>query len=54
MYNNFFTDNYHVNCYELIGIDNRKLNLGLSILYNQIIQEYIDDECWLFSAMKIL
>lgn len=48
MYSKFFTSNNNVNCYDLIGIDNRQLNRGLPIIYNEVIENYINDDCWLF------
>jgi len=48
MYNKFFTSNAHVNYYDLVGIDNRQLNRGLPIIYNEIIENHINDNCWLF------
>lgn len=48
MYSRFFTSNINVNCYDLIGIDNRRLNRGLPIIYNEVIENKINDDCWLF------
>lgn len=48
MYSRFFTSNPNVNCYELIGIDNRQFNRGLPIIYNEAIKNHINDDCWLF------
>ncbi len=48
MYNGFFTSNTNVNGYDLIGIDNRRLNRGLPIIYNEVIENHINDDCWLF------
>ena len=48
MYDSFFTNNFYVNCYALIGIDNRSQNRGLSSIYNEIIDDFIDEDCWLF------
>jgi hypothetical protein len=48
MYNRFFTSSANVNCYDLIGIDNRRLNRGLSIIYNEVIENHTNDDCWLF------
>lgn len=48
MYTRFFTSNANVNYHDLIGIDNRPINRGLPVIYNEIIQKYINDDCWLF------
>jgi hypothetical protein len=48
MYSKFFTFNTNVNCYNLIGIDNRQLNRGLPVIYNEVIEDHINDDCWLF------
>lgn len=48
MYGSFFTSNPNVNRYELIGIDNRQLNRGLPVIYNETIENHIDGDCWLF------
>lgn len=48
MYQRFFINNQNVNCNELIYIDNRKHNYGLPKIYNEIIEEYINEHCWLF------
>lgn len=48
MYSRFFVSNPNVNRCELIGIDNRQLNRGLPIIYNEAIEKYINDDCWLF------
>ena len=48
MYNRFFISNPNVNCYDLIGIDNRQLNRGLPVIYNETIENHINDDCWLF------
>ncbi|MBL1265321.1 hypothetical protein [Candidatus Methylomicrobium oryzae] len=48
MYERFFTSNINLNCYELIGIDNRQFNHGLPVIYNNIIEKNIHDNCWLF------
>lgn len=48
MYHRFFTSNTHVNYYNLIGIDNRQLNRGLPTIYNEIIDNHINEDCWLF------
>lgn len=48
MYDRFFTSNSNVNCYELLGIDNRPFNHGLPKIYNEIIEKYKNDDCWLF------
>jgi len=47
MYNRFFTSNAYVNYYDLVGIDNRQLNRGLPVIYNEIIENNINDNCWL-------
>jgi predicted HAD superfamily hydrolase/LmbE family N-acetylglucosaminyl deacetylase len=48
MYNRFFTSNAHINYYDLVDIDNRQLNRGLPVIYNEVIANHIDDDCWLF------
>jgi len=48
MYSRFFTSNPNVNCHELIAIDNRQLNRGLPIIYNEVIEKYLNEDCWLF------
>lgn len=48
MYDNFFLSNSNVNCYELIHIDNRRLNRGLPTIYNEVIENYKNLDCWLF------
>ena len=48
MFNNFFNLNSNLLRYEILGIDNRKKNLGLPKIYNNIISEYIDSDMWLF------
>lgn len=53
MYNRFFISNPNVNCYDLIGIDNRQLNRGLPVIYNETIENHINDDCWLFLFMRI-
>ena len=48
MYARFFTQNPVVQPYRLVGIDNRDANLGLPVRYNQLINEHLDQNCWLF------
>lgn len=48
MFRNFFSLNSALLPYEVIGLDNREHNQGLPTLYNQIIDQYIDEDCWLF------
>jgi len=48
MFNNFFNLNAALLPYEVQGIDNRKENLGLPIIYNTIINNHIDEDLWLF------
>lgn len=48
MYERFFALNPVVKNYHLIGIDNREKNLGLPARYNQIIDDNINQDCWLF------
>lgn len=48
MYHRFFTDNTRVNRYPLIGIDNQQDNRGLPAIYNEIIEDHKDTNCWLF------
>lgn len=48
MYDKFFLSNANVNCYDLISIDNRRLNRGLPTIYNEIIENNKNVDCWLF------
>lgn len=48
MYSRFFTSNANVNGYDLISIDNRQLNRGLPMIYNEVIENQINNDCWLF------
>ncbi len=48
MYNRFFTSQPNVNCHELVGIDNRRFNRGLPVVYNKVIDNHLDKDCWLF------
>lgn len=48
MFRNFFSLNSGLLHYDIIGLDNRVDNLGLPTLYNQIIEQYLDEDCWLF------
>ena len=47
MYAKFFKNNDRLHFYDLIGIDNRKLNRGLPVIYNEIIERHINEDCWL-------
>lgn len=47
MYERFFLKNPVVSGCDLVPIDNRPLNRGLPIIYNELIARYLDDECWL-------
>jgi hypothetical protein len=47
MYERFFLENSQVNGYDLVSIDNRPLNRGLPVIYNELIARYLDDDCWL-------
>jgi len=47
MYAKFFKNNDRLRFYDLIGIDNRKLNRGLPVIYNEIIERHINEDCWL-------
>jgi hypothetical protein len=47
MYAEFFKNNDRLRFYDLIGIDNRKLNRGLPVIYNEIIERHINEGCWL-------
>lgn len=48
MFRNFFSLNSGLLPYDIIGLDNREHNQGLPTLYNQVINQYIDEDCWLF------
>jgi hypothetical protein len=48
MYDRFFTSNTNVNRHDLIGIDNRQLNRGLPVIYNEVIEKHKSDDSWLF------
>lgn len=48
MFTSFFTHNTALLHYDIIGLDNRELNQGLPTLYNEIIEKYLDEDCWLF------
>lgn len=47
MYERFFFKNPVVNGFDLVSIDNRPLNRGLPVIYNELIAHYLDDDCWL-------
>lgn len=47
MYERFFLQNPVVNGCDLVSIDNRPLNRGLPIIYNELIARHLDDDCWL-------
>lgn len=47
MYERFFLTNNVVNGYDLVSIDNRQLNRGLPVIYNELIALYLDANCWL-------
>ncbi len=48
MYRSFFELNPYLWPYECTGIDNRVDNLGLPALYNRVIEEHLNEDCWLF------
>jgi hypothetical protein len=48
MYQTFFPANPNLNARKLVGIDNRQLNRGLPAIYNEVIQDFKDHNCWLF------
>jgi len=48
IYRSFFAYNSNLIRYRVCGIDNRPLNLGLSTIYNRVIEENIDKDVWLF------
>lgn len=47
MYERFFLTNPVVNGCELVSIDNRQLNRGLPVIYNELIAHHLDANCWL-------
>lgn len=47
MYEKFFLKNLVVNGCDLVSIDNRQLNRGLPVIYNELIARYLDQNCWL-------
>lgn len=47
MYARFFSTNTVVNSYDLVSIDNRPLNRGLPVIYNEMINRCLDGNCWL-------
>ena len=48
MFNNFFLLNTGILRYRTKGIDNRGINSGLPKLYNDVIEEYLSNDAWLF------
>lgn len=48
MYKRFFTDNHYANLHRLLPVENISDNIGLPIIYNNIIQDSIDADTWLF------
>jgi len=48
MYFRFFTSNKFVNNNSLIAIDNRQLNRGLPVIYNEVIENLVNENCWIF------
>lgn len=48
MFNNFFKLNSNLLKYSITGIDNRVRKAGLPELYNEKIEQYINDDVWLF------
>jgi hypothetical protein len=47
MYDRFFLTNPVLNGCELVSIDNRALNRGLPVIYNESIARYLHEDCWL-------
>lgn len=48
MFHSFFKLNPKLWPFSVHGVDNREQNLGLPMLYNAIIEEYIDQDTWLY------
>lgn len=48
IYKSFFTYNSNLIRYSVYGVDNRKHNEGLPVIYNRIIEDNIDKDTWLF------
>lgn len=48
IFRSFFSLNPNVWQYQYFGIDNRTKKLGLPTIYNSIISENINEDCWLF------
>lgn len=48
MYHAFFSANPYLEGCAVLGVDNRVLNRGLPVVYNEIIEGYLEQECWLF------
>ncbi len=48
MFYNFFILNSNLLRYDIISIDNRLHNVGLSIIYNDLIKDNINQDVWLF------
>ena len=47
MYARLFSMNRVVTGCDLVSIDNRQLNRGLPVIYNELITRYLDENCWL-------
>jgi hypothetical protein len=47
IYERFFLMNPVVNGCDLVSIDNRQLNRGLPVIYNELIVHHLDVNCWL-------
>jgi predicted HAD superfamily hydrolase len=53
-FNNFYVNNERLRGYSLIGVDNRKNNQSLTVIYNKIIDAHIDTNSWLVFAHEDL
>ncbi len=47
MYDRFFSKNPALEGCDLISVDNRTLNRGLPVIYNELIARYLSEDCWL-------
>ena len=48
MYDRFFKKNPYINNYDLIAINNHPENLGLPRRYNEVIDNFVNSDTWLF------